>query len=199
MDALHFDALTRRLTLRLSRRRGVAILATVGLPRIVAPDAVAAKKKCPPCKKRNKQGRCKKKRPDGKSCPGGTCRQGRCCVAEPTATTCAGATCGTVRINTCGQAVTCPCPAGQTCLANGSCATPCSVSNNTPCADSADTCLCQAETTGTAYCRADLNSCLEAPQTCTTSSDCQPGEYCMPAGCGPSSSIENRCWPLCTP
>jgi hypothetical protein len=28
------------------------------------PEDAAAKKKCPPCKKRNKQGKCKKKKPN---------------------------------------------------------------------------------------------------------------------------------------
>ena len=35
------------------------------------------KKACPPCKTR-KQGKCKKKRPNGAACRGGTCQQGAC-------------------------------------------------------------------------------------------------------------------------
>ena len=80
MDAHHFDALARSLSLPGSRRGvlGSLLAGALGLlgPR---PDEVAAKKKkpCPPCKKR-KQGKCKGTLPDGSACPGGTCQGGSC-------------------------------------------------------------------------------------------------------------------------
>ena len=79
MDAPHFDALARRLTIGLSRR-GFGLLAILGLRRLAAPDPAAAKKKkkrCPPCKRR-KKGKCKGALPDGAPCPGGSCRGGSC-------------------------------------------------------------------------------------------------------------------------
>ena len=74
MDAYRFDILTRRLTLVLSRRRSLGLLASLGLPNPISPKLAGAEKKkaCPPCKKR-KQGKCKKKKPGGTACSGGAC------------------------------------------------------------------------------------------------------------------------------
>ncbi len=87
MDARRFDTLARLLTRTGSRRR--ALLAALGgalgtTPGAFSVDEAAAKKKCPPCTKRNKQGKCKKKKPDGITCKnGGTCQGGRCVAAAP--------------------------------------------------------------------------------------------------------------------
>jgi hypothetical protein len=94
MDALRFDTLTRLLTRTGSRRRallaalGGALGTTLGAFSV---EEAAAKKSCPPCKKRNKQGKCKKKS-DGTTCPDGTCENGRCVAtaAPPTPPTCRG-------------------------------------------------------------------------------------------------------------
>jgi hypothetical protein len=90
MDADRFDTLTRLASTAGSRRRAVVtagggMLALLGL---AEPHDALAKKKCPPCKKR-KQRKCKKKRPDGTACAGGTCQSGRC-VAAPAAPFCQG-------------------------------------------------------------------------------------------------------------
>lgn len=107
-------------------------------------DSYADRKKrkaCPPCRKR-KQGKCKAKVPDGRACPGGSCRSGRCVPtpAEPTTcvggqTACAGIcvdlqtdvkNCGLCG-NMCGQGESCDsaachcgsgnaCTGGQTCI-----------------------------------------------------------------------------------
>jgi len=81
MDHVRFDTLTRSLTStsKGSRRLTLATLlgSALGLLGVAHLDGAAAKKPCPPCKKR-KQGKCKKKRPDGTACPGGTCQSGRC-------------------------------------------------------------------------------------------------------------------------
>jgi hypothetical protein len=82
MDPDRFAALTRRLPHGLTRRRGLGLLASLGLPGLVAPESAAARKKkpCPPCKKR-KEGKCKGRKPDGTPCPGGTCQGGQCTTA----------------------------------------------------------------------------------------------------------------------
>src|SRR5215213_1036674 len=132
MHNASFDAVTRSLTAALTgrtTRRGMtrllAGLALGGPLALLGRSPAAAKKTCSPCKKR-KKGKCKGKKPDGTACPGGTCQGGRCCVPQETALICA-AGCGT-RSDTCGGAVACPCPAGQDCLGNGSCARTCNPS-----------------------------------------------------------------------
>ncbi len=77
MDDSRFDRLARTLTAAGSRRRALAVaLGGVLGPVLSAsfPEDAAARKKCPPCKKRTKQGKCKKKKPNGAACPGGTCQ-----------------------------------------------------------------------------------------------------------------------------
>ena len=83
MDAHRFDALARTLTTAGSRRRALngLLSGTLGLVLTASTvEDVAAKKPCPPCKKR-KQGKCKKKLPDGSPCSGGTCQSGSCVAA----------------------------------------------------------------------------------------------------------------------
>jgi hypothetical protein len=84
MDTSRFDTLTRTLTSAGSRRRALVALSGVfGLAMGMASTQDSeAKKKCPLCKKR-KNGKCKKNRPDGTACPGGTCQSGRCIAAAP--------------------------------------------------------------------------------------------------------------------
>jgi hypothetical protein len=122
MDGSTFDVLTRRFTMHLSRRTGLGLLATLGGLRASAPDQTAAKKRgnkkkkpCPPCKKR-KQGTCKKKKPDGTLCAGGTCQGGKCILA-----TCSdGITNGTESDVDCGGS--CPrCTNGKRCVGRDDC------------------------------------------------------------------------------
>ena len=79
MDHHRFDTLTRSLTTTGSRRRALimALSGALGVLGLVHADDAAAAKKCPPCKKR-KQGKCKKKLPDGTACSGGMCQSGSC-------------------------------------------------------------------------------------------------------------------------
>lgn len=81
--AVSFDEVVRSLVGAESRRtvaRGVAALLFGG--RLLGTGSVVEAKKCPPCRKKNRQGRCKKKRPNGRPCEsGGTCQNGRCVVA----------------------------------------------------------------------------------------------------------------------
>jgi hypothetical protein len=83
MDGFHFDALARSLYTPGSRRRALSGLLGGMLGLILGASSirdVAAKKKCPPCKKR-KKGTCKGKKPNGTPCPHfGTCQSGTCVV-----------------------------------------------------------------------------------------------------------------------
>lgn len=82
MDATHFDAFSRSLTALGSRRSALATALAGGLGTLATGSTEANKKKnCSPCEKR-KKGKCKKKKPDGTVCAGGTCQGGRC-VASP--------------------------------------------------------------------------------------------------------------------
>ena len=85
MDDDRFDTLARSLTAARSRRGLTRILfgLAFGSAAAASPMVEAKKNKpCPPCKKR-KQGKCKKKKPDGTACPGGACQSGRCVAATP--------------------------------------------------------------------------------------------------------------------
>jgi hypothetical protein len=177
MNGSHVDALARSLTTAGFGRRALAGLFAGALGPALgassADEAAAAKKKkpCPPCKKR-KHGKCKKKRPDGTACAGGTCQGGRCSAtpAPPPS-----------------------CPSGLTPLANGSCARACT----TPDAPSAECPGCfgcsAANTEGASYCIPLANVC--DPTGCTTTAGCPQGTHCQETflpGCG------SQCVPLCT-
>src|SRR5215213_7595949 len=117
MDADQFDTLTRSVTASGSRRRALfaALGGTLGL---LGLDSTEAKKHCPPCKQL-KNGKCKKKRPDGTKCgPCRTCEHGKCTGEAATNTTCQGD----------GKCYAGECAARPTCLANAAlcpAATPC--------------------------------------------------------------------------
>src|SRR5687768_15838555 len=119
MDADRFDALSRSLTDARSRRTALASLlgGTLGL---VGLTKTAAKKTCPPCKKR-KKGKCKKKKPDGSACAGGTCQRGVCQPTPGPGDPCPGQTlCDGVCISTDECCTRADCPAGSLCC-NGAC------------------------------------------------------------------------------
>ena len=108
------------------------------------------------------------------------------CVPESQATTCAPG-CGP-RINNCTQTITCPCPSGQDCLSNGTCARPCA-GNNANCAG-CNTVNCGPSTEGTTYCSLVLlpADCASL-QVCDGTADCPQGFMCQ--GCG--GGMTNRC------
>jgi hypothetical protein len=101
MNAVHFDRLARSLSRVGSRRRtlAAALAAALGLLGASSGEDAAAKKKkpCAPCKKRNKQGKCKKSKPNGTACRGGTCQGGRYVAASvcPPGQETSGGVCGT--------------------------------------------------------------------------------------------------------
>src|SRR5688572_9014016 len=91
MDDSRFDSLTRTLSTAGSRRHtlGGLLAGAFGLLGTQTEQVAAKKKPCPPCKKR-KQGKCKKKLPDGTACSGGTCQGGRCVATAPPLTCASG-------------------------------------------------------------------------------------------------------------
>jgi hypothetical protein len=111
MNGLHFDTIVRTLPHGSRTRRslarsfgGVALVAAVAL---FAGEDADARRQCPPCRKR-RRGKCKKKRPDGTACPGGTCQSGRC---SPVSDTCDAAACpdpGVCKTRACADNVCAP-------------------------------------------------------------------------------------------
>ncbi len=106
------------------------------------------------------------------------------CTPEPQATTCARG-CGP-RTNNCNQTITCPCPSGQNCLPNGTCARPCT--DNPDCAGCADLPafeLCSgASSEGPKYCGAAPFACNQTqPCNPANTTGCPRGFVCIP-GCG---------------
>src|SRR5215207_6924815 len=155
MDARRFDTLARIVSTAGSRRRAVAtavggVLALLGLAN---PHDATAKKKCPPCKKR-KQGKCKKKKPDGTACPGGTCRGGSCIAAT------GGNGCPD------GQR-----PCGTRCILPGQCCTDTDCSTGTTCCGR----LCVDTTSDTRHCGGCATPCA-AVQTCAGGRCCKARE-----------------------
>jgi hypothetical protein len=81
MDTIRFDALARQIGTATIRRRGLFLMAALGIGGLylIDPDPAAAKctPKCGVCK-RCKKGKCRRK-PRGSSCPGGMCLSNGSC------------------------------------------------------------------------------------------------------------------------
>lgn len=196
MDARHFDALAKTLSVPDSRRRLLALLATLpevgGLLSMFSLDNAQAKDR----RRRRKQRHNKRKNP-GK-------RKGKRnkCKPEPVAQTCAG-TCGSVT-NRCKKTVDCGlctcasgCPQCQTCdPATGQCVP---VANDTPCDDSdactqTDTCqngvcvggspvVCPAdECQDPGTCNPVTGQC-SAPTAKVNRTSCSDGRFCCNGAC----------------
>jgi hypothetical protein len=183
MDAAHFDTLTRSFAAAGSRRQALSALLSGALGGALGAawsEAAAAKKKskkkpCPPCKKRNKQGKCKKKKPNGTACVGGECCGGKCVDTTKNVRHCE--ECG----NACGAGQRCAqsqCVTGQ-----GSCA-----AGDDVCADGVSaTCSggrCQCWTTMENQTRCG-NIELTGCGACTSTAECEtrfpavPGVFCV--------------------
>ena len=194
MDAEQFDTLARSLTEGRSRRGALAavvggVLGVAGLA-----EAGAKKKKpCPPCKKR-KQGKCKKKLPDGTACPGGICQGGRC--ASPTCSD--GAKNGSETDVDCGG--DCPrCLNGRTCSSRDDCVGAlckdgtCQVCLGNPeCGtDDNGACGCQQPATGGSR----VCTGTAVPPTVMSCAACPPGGTICVAGTVPPGSF--NCFKPC--
>ena len=213
MDAKNFDAFTRFVTERPSRRGvlhalaggGVAAMVgrRLGLTDIDAKNKGGKKRK----KKKTKSPpsatctpKCGRKQCGDDGCGGSCgncaagqhCTSGTCCTPEPPAVTCAGR-CGTVTsVKTCRQPVACTCPSGQECLGNGSCATVCGPGAVLCPASSCGNCAVSVEGANHCY---TWNYC--EGEACTSTAECPVGHHCQPTGCGPFGKPENQCLPLC--
>jgi hypothetical protein len=142
-------------------------------------ETAAKKKRCPPCKKR-KKGTCKKKRPNGTPCPGGTCQGGRCVAATgcrfntdcPGGLVCLDAQC--ICLNDA------HCAATQVC-ARGACVVPvCRIDSDCP-----GSCSCERDVEGTAGC------IVPTIGNCTI--DCTINARCISGFCQASNHCgENR-------
>jgi hypothetical protein len=192
MDAQRFDAVTRSLPAAGSRRRALVVLLGGVFASALGASSLketAAKKKCPPCKKR-KNGKCKKKKPDGTACPvpsGGACQRG-VCVCPGGETSCGGV-CRDLQTDNanCGICGT-VCPTNQVCQ-TGSCfpGSTCPANTTSLCVPPTLTscgasCNCARSAEGNVLCIGTRSFCFEP--LCTTSADCLTGEACVDvSGC----------------
>lgn len=187
MDDHRFDALTRAVSSRrtaLGRLLGGSLTALLGLP---APEEAAAHSfmaRCRAIRDPQRRAACLRRAKAHRTWH----VQHPPCVPQALALTCVGR-CG-VYTNNCNQATACPCPAGKTCLGNGSCAQTCS-SETCP-----SGCLCgSASAEGSRQCIKAEQFCADLTQCCTSSAGCPLGWQCQFTGC--SGSACSRCVQLC--
>lgn len=100
------------------------------------------------------------------------------CLPEPQATTCA-AGCGQ-RLNNCNQPVSCPCPSGQTCLPNGTCARPCTL-GGMECGGCTQSRTCATTSEGQSICIV-IPSVCGTLQPCPVTTSCPQGSACIACG-----------------
>jgi hypothetical protein len=166
MDGSRFDTLTRSLSLAGSRRRalgGVLLGALSLLGSQTVQEAAKKKKPCPPCKKR-KQGKCKKKLPDGTVCREGTCQGGRCVAALPPAPSCCGGP-------------SCPrCANGQSCANGNDCISARCVTGR--CQGCAGNDQCGSDANGACTCRDGACFSTGGHTTGLSCAPCPPHWYC---------------------
>jgi hypothetical protein len=184
MDGEYFDSLTRTLS---SRRTVLGGLLAGTAAALFSRQDAAAHNPVPACRRiRNAKRRaaCLRRARTHN-------RQHQCQPTAP-AVICRGL-CGTA-VNNCNQAVSCPCPAGKSCLSNGSCAQNCSVAQ--PACPAGCTCLGPEVGSGDHCIQAGL-SCNVLPQVCASTADCPAGSFCIEEACLGPGGFEHRCIPLC--
>jgi hypothetical protein len=177
MNAEQFDRMARLLFAVVTRRTLTQLLAGLGVSATLAPirtDDAVAKKKCDPCRTK-KQGKCKRKKPNGTPCPGGQCFNGVC------NRDCCGAGCAT----RCGGNEVCADPVNRRCAPI--CDDACFARPGCGCASTFDT--------GIDYCNVnpDLGAACATSQ-CDNHEDCAPGGFCANLFCGDFTS---RCVLTC--
>jgi hypothetical protein len=177
MEHSRFDDLIRSLAHARSRRALTRLLGGLGLG---SPFAVLGAHGMAAKGKKGKKRRKKHKRSTATSC-----------VPEAAGVTCAGAPCGSVRSNTCGQAVNCGCPLGFNCLPNGTCARPCT-GHSGDCVGCGTGVFCtSANTEGLQHCVVE-SRCADHPVCTLATSECPRGTQCQECGIGEG----NRCIPI---
>ena len=203
MDQDRFDGISRALASAATRRSLSHAIAGGGLGTVLASAfgalEVEAKKKRKKSKRKQEtphakvdanvtcQSNCADRSCGNDGCGGSCgacsgdqiCRGGTCCVPEPRSATCGGR-CGTWT-NNCGQPVACStCPAGQTCLSNGSCATVCD--DNADCSGGGGTCGCSKPSVEVE--RHCISGAIQPFMPCEGTLDCPPGSHCQNIGFG---------------
>lgn len=186
MESKQFDALTRTFS---SRRTALGTLlgGMAALLSLAGPEVTSAHNPGPTCQKlsdpvKRRQCRARARR---------HIRKRHTCRPQPVAVTCAGR-CGQTQ-NNCRQPVICTCPAGKTCLDNGSCSRACIAGGtvvNCPAG-----CFCGvAALGGDVHCVPDgINDCALVPLVCTSTAQCPAGHFCSTPVCSGTS----RCVPVC--
>jgi hypothetical protein len=195
MDAAHFDALVRTWGIG-SRRDGLRWLAAG-----VLGGALTLRKAGETASKRKRKKKKKKRCAVGsRPCAGGCISSGVCCTDSDCGAggACANGTCLCLSgyklcQGVCIPKAFCCCTSGQTCLANGSCATAC-LAGNGPCPNGHANCECLSNQSveGPRYCTG-FTDCAGLPE-CASTEECQDGQYCQVTGC---PAPQNRCVPLC--
>lgn len=190
MDATRFDSLTRTLSSRRTALGGLLGGGIAALLGLVVPEEAPAHNLLPGCGKlpdAKKRQACRRRARIHN-------RQRHTCRPQPSAVTCAGR-CGTWT-NNCNKAVACfLCPTGRECLNNGSCAKTCDDSPGS--CPTGCTCPVYFSVEGARHCIPMTTHCGNAPQACTSTTQCPPGHHCQSTLCGPGASPANRCVPLC--
>ena len=190
MDFEKFDGLTRSFASRRAALTGLAggvaaLLGLVGEDEAIAHNAAAkCRKLSDPIKRRQCLRRARAHN-----------RRHRC-KAKPTAIVCGGR-CGTT-VDNCGKQISCPgCAVGKTCLGNGSCSRTCVVRGVPGDCPAGCGCGIPAVDGGIHCIPLSISQCDQIPQVCTVTAQCPVGTFCGNAPCGPDSTDQGRCIPVC--
>ncbi len=187
MDGHQFDTLARTLGSRRLVLGGLFGGSLGALLELVTPNEASARNRVPFCKTladpEQRRLCLKRARAHNRRCHSRAARLKTCDQR-----------CGPVR-NGCGKLIECTCPAGETCLSNGSCAQVCLF--NSDCSN-AQNCTCTQSAGADKFCLADINECVLSLQECERPTDCPVGHACRSVFCG--SDVQNfvhGCVPIC--
>jgi hypothetical protein len=144
----------------------------------------------PPVVGRNKKNK-KKRHKRCRSCgPCQRCRKGRC-MPQSNGTPCGA--CQTCQNDACVLTPGAACGSGGQCLANGSCALVCDLSQIGSCPAG---CFCGGNVDGPATCFREPGAVCDEPHACAVTATCPPGRSCFSVQC--AITFDHRCLPLCS-